>query len=150
MQPDLQARGDLKLLLSGQPMKASEWPKPEACPHVQCFKKHQLLVISIELCWVVCLQSCVPSSWGVGSPDTHRRVGQGTWLHVPNKTLWWYLTYYQKLEVRNPLNTQVQTKPGEGEGNRTTEINLGYRCGLTLRIVGIDSIDSNYGATVCF
>ena len=67
----------------------------------------------------------------------------------PNKTLWWYLTYYQKLEVRNPLSTQVQTKPGEGEGNRTTEINLGYRCGLTLRIVGIDSIVVKIMAQPC-
>ena len=30
--------------------------------------------------WVMWLQSFFPSSWGVRSPDPHRRVGRGTWL----------------------------------------------------------------------
>jgi hypothetical protein len=43
-------------------------------------KKRQVLVISIENFWVMWLQSFFPTSWGVPSPDPHRRVGRGTWL----------------------------------------------------------------------
>ena len=62
-----------------------EWltPTSEASSHVHYSKKHQVLVISIENFWVMWLQSFFPSSWGVPSPDPHRRVGRGTWLGGP-------------------------------------------------------------------
>ena len=59
-----------------------EWvtPTSEAYPGVHYSKKHPFVVISIEKNWVIWLQSKIPSSWGVRSPDPHRRVGRGTWL----------------------------------------------------------------------
>ena len=59
-----------------------EWVTPTsvASPRVQFSNKHQLLMITHENFWVMWLQSFFPSSWGVRSPDPHRRVGRGTWL----------------------------------------------------------------------
>ena len=59
-----------------------EWltPTSVASPRVQFSNKHQLLMITLENFWVMWLQSFFPSSWGVRSPDPHRRVGRGTWL----------------------------------------------------------------------
>ena len=59
-----------------------EWvtPTSEWSLHVHYSKKHRLLVITIENCRVMWLQSFFLSSWRVRSPDPHRRVGRGTWL----------------------------------------------------------------------
>ena len=59
-----------------------EWVTPTsvASPRTQFSNKHQLLMITIEIFWVLWLQSFFPSSWGVRSPDPHRRLGRGTWL----------------------------------------------------------------------
>ena len=59
-----------------------EWVKPMsvAPSGVHYSKKHRLLMIAIEIFWVKCLQRKIPSSWGVRSPDPHRRVGRGTLL----------------------------------------------------------------------
>ena len=48
-----------------------EWVTPTsvACPCVHYSKKHPFIVISIEKNWVIWLQSKIPSSWGVRSPD---------------------------------------------------------------------------------
>ena len=60
-----------------------EWVTPTLAPRVQFSNKHQLLMITLEIFWVMWLQSFFPSSWGVRSPDPHRRVGRGTWLGTP-------------------------------------------------------------------
>ena len=61
-----------------------EWVKPMsvAPSGVHYSKGHRLLMIAIEIFWVKCLQRKIPSSWGVRSPDPHRRVGRGTWLQI--------------------------------------------------------------------
>ena len=67
-----------------------EWvtPTSEASPGVHYSKKHPFVVISIEKNWVIWLQSKIPSSWGVRSPDPHHSVGRGTWLgHVRYKQI---------------------------------------------------------------
>ena len=61
-----------------------EWVTPTsvASPRTQFSNKHQLLMITIEIFWVLWLQSFFPGSWGVRSPDPHRRLGRGTWLRT--------------------------------------------------------------------
>ena len=77
----LQTRGDLNLLLAGQPVNESEWHQCQKPVHGRSFPiTTKLLVTTIEIFWVMWLQSEIPSSWGVRSPDPHRRVGRGTWL----------------------------------------------------------------------
>ena len=77
----LQTRGDLNLLLAGQPVNESEWHQCQKPVHGRSFPiTTKLLVTTIEIFWVMWLQSQIPSSWGVRSPDPHRRVGRGTWL----------------------------------------------------------------------
>ena len=79
----LQTRGDLNLLLAGQPVNESEWHQCQKPVHGRSFPiTTKFLVTTIEIFWVMWLQSEIPSSWGVRSPDPHRRVGRGTWLGV--------------------------------------------------------------------
>ena len=91
----LQTRGDLNLLLAGQPVNESEWHQCQKPVHGRSFPiTTKLLVTTIEIFWVLWLQSQIPSSWGVRSPDPHRRVGRGTWL--ASLTPVWQFSYVIK------------------------------------------------------
>ena len=56
---------------SGRTTNEGEWltPTSEWSLHVHYSNKHPFIVISIEKGWVLCLESKIPSSWGVRSPD---------------------------------------------------------------------------------
>ena len=65
------ANGRWPKTASCQATDEDEWVTPTsvASPRVQFSNKHQLLMITIEIFWVMWLQSFFPSSWGVRSPD---------------------------------------------------------------------------------
>ena len=80
-----------------------EWVTPTsvASPRTQFSNKHQLLMITIEIFWVLWLQSFFPSSWGVRSPDPHRRLGRGTWLRdTPQRLPTWQSSLGPNLKER--------------------------------------------------
>ena len=57
------------------------------------------------------LQSFFPSSWGVRSPDPHRRVGRGTWLGLTRVSL-----PVQGLQAPNIVLEHLLGPPGVSHG----------------------------------
>ena len=62
-------------------------PTSVASPRAQFSNKHQILVITIDIFWVMWLQSFFPSSWGFVHP-TDFQVSRGTWLGFCCLHLW--------------------------------------------------------------